>query len=119
MLDVANEAGLPDTPLDIELPELWSSLYDGGPEAEAIKTECRDQVMAALEESVAALAPRDKTILKLHVVDDLGQEAIRRSACASAPRPASCAAWRGCWRKRSTSPRNGSSRPSTERPSSE
>jgi RNA polymerase sigma-70 factor (ECF subfamily) len=49
---------------------------DEGPELAAVRTLYRDRLRAALEESLRALTPRDKTLLRLHVVDGLNIEAI-------------------------------------------
>jgi RNA polymerase sigma-70 factor (ECF subfamily) len=76
-LDVVAETGAPTAALDIDLPELWSSLHEG-PEVETLKKVYRERLMSGLEESLALLEARDRTLLRLHVVDNLGIDAIAR-----------------------------------------
>jgi len=76
-LDVMAESGEPTASLDLDLSELWSSLNEG-PEVETLKRAYRERLMSGLEESLALLEPRDRTLLRLHVVDNLGIDAIAR-----------------------------------------
>ena len=76
-VDVATESATTLPSLDIDLPELWRS-FDEGPEVETLKKVYRERLMSALEESLTLLEPRDRTLLRLHVVDDLGIDAMAR-----------------------------------------
>jgi len=49
---------------------------DAGPEAAAARTLYRDRLLGALEVSLRALTPRDRTLLRLYVVDALNIDAI-------------------------------------------
>lgn len=75
--DVAAQAGQPAADWEAELSDVWKA-FDDGPEAQAIKEGYRDRLSAALQESLRALEPRDKTLLRLHVVDHLGIDVIAR-----------------------------------------
>ena len=76
-LDVMAESGTSTASLDIDLPELWSSLNEG-PEVETLKKVYRERLMGALEESLKGLSARERTLLRLHVVDGLGIDVIGR-----------------------------------------
>jgi RNA polymerase sigma-70 factor, ECF subfamily len=75
--DVATAAGQEIADRDAELFDVWRA-FDDGPEADLIKSTYRDRLTAALQDSLAALAPRDKTVLRLHVVDRLSIDVIAR-----------------------------------------
>jgi RNA polymerase sigma-70 factor, ECF subfamily len=51
-----------------ELQDVWAAFGDG-PEATTIKNFYRPRLTGALEESLAALGAREKTLLRLHVID--------------------------------------------------
>jgi RNA polymerase sigma-70 factor (ECF subfamily) len=75
--DVATQAGKPTSDWQTELFDVWKA-FDDGPEAQAIKDSYRERLSAALQDSLAALGPRDKTLLRLHVVDQLSIDVIGR-----------------------------------------
>lgn len=76
--DVVGQAGQPVTAdLDQELDDVWRA-FEAGPEGQLIKETYRDRLTAALQSSLAALEPRDKTLLRLHVVDGLSIDVIGR-----------------------------------------
>jgi RNA polymerase sigma-70 factor (ECF subfamily) len=62
-------------PSDVDLLDLSLSL-DGGPELAAMRQLYRERMHAALERALRTLTPRDKTLLRLHVVDELSIDAI-------------------------------------------
>ena len=61
-----------------DLFDVWGA-FDDGPEARTIKNFYRPKLTRALEESLAALDPREKTLLHLHVIDQLGIDTIGRT----------------------------------------
>jgi RNA polymerase sigma-70 factor (ECF subfamily) len=68
-------AALPAAPaFDVDLFELVAP--EQTPELETVRTQYQDRFRAALEDSFRALEARDKTILRLHVVDGLNIDAI-------------------------------------------
>lgn len=75
--DVAAESGRPVNDWETELVDVWNA-FDDGPEATLIKERYREMLTAALQESLATLGPRDKTILRMHVVDQLNIDVIGR-----------------------------------------
>ncbi len=77
-LDVAaaNDVGGPGS-TDRELLEMTAPL-DDNPELEAARTLYRERFQAGLEAALAGLAARDKTVLRLHVVEGLNVDAIGR-----------------------------------------
>ncbi len=75
--DVATQAGQATADWETELFDVWKS-FDDGPEAQAIKNTYRETLTAALQECLAALGPRDKTLLRMHVVDQLSIDVIGR-----------------------------------------
>jgi RNA polymerase sigma-70 factor (ECF subfamily) len=76
-LDVIAESDPPALSLDIDVPELWSALNEG-PEVETLKKLYRDRLVTGLEESLRLLEPRERTLLRLHIVDNLGIDSIAR-----------------------------------------
>jgi RNA polymerase sigma-70 factor (ECF subfamily) len=68
-------AVVPAEPSDLDILDLGLAL-DGGPELTAMRQLYRQRVHAALERALARLTARDKTLLRLHVVDGLNIEAI-------------------------------------------
>jgi RNA polymerase sigma-70 factor (ECF subfamily) len=71
-VDVAN---LPSaTEVDVDLLDLVAP--DETPEIEAVRRQYQDRFRAALEDSFRALSAREKTILRLQVVDGLNIDAI-------------------------------------------
>lgn len=56
-----------------------SGAFDDGPEARTIKNFYRPELTRALEESLAALDAREKTLLRLHAIDQLSIDAIGRT----------------------------------------
>lgn len=75
--DVAVEAGQPTSDWQTELSDVWQAFNDG-PEAATIKDSYRERLSKALEESLVALGARERTILRLHVVDQLSIDVIGR-----------------------------------------
>lgn len=75
--DVAAEAGQGETTGDLEVLDLLISA-DDGPDAALAKNLYRERLVAALEEGMRALAPRERTLLRLHFVDGLNIDAIAR-----------------------------------------
>src|SRR6187549_3499831 len=75
--DVASERGHPVSDRHAELADVWRA-FDEGPEAEALKGVFRERLVGALEESIQGLGPREKTLLRLHVVDGLNIDVIGR-----------------------------------------
>jgi RNA polymerase sigma-70 factor (ECF subfamily) len=71
-MDIATSVPVPET--DIDLLEMVS--LEGNPEAETAKNLYRDRFKGVLEASFQALPTREKTILRLHVVDGLTIDAI-------------------------------------------
>ena len=67
-------AGTPAADPGIDLLDLASP--DQTPEVEATRNLYKEQFKTALEESFRALAPREKTILRLHIVDGLNIDGI-------------------------------------------
>jgi RNA polymerase sigma-70 factor (ECF subfamily) len=72
-VDVAAAAG--KVSADQEILDLLVSA-DSNPEVATAKALYRDRFRAAVEESLAGLKTRDKTILRLHVVDGLSIDGI-------------------------------------------
>ena len=58
-----------------DLVDVWGA-FDDGPEARTIKNFYRPRLTRALEESLAALDARAKTLLRLQVIDQLSIDAI-------------------------------------------
>lgn len=58
--------------------DVWAA-FDDSPEARAIKNFYRPRLTRALEESLAALSPRDKTLLRLHVLEQHGIDPMGRA----------------------------------------
>lgn len=75
--DVAAEVGHAVADRHAELAEVWRA-FDEGPEAETLKSTYRERLVGALEESIQSLEPRDKTLLRLNVVDGLSIDVIGR-----------------------------------------
>jgi RNA polymerase sigma-70 factor, ECF subfamily len=75
--DIAAQSGRPANNWETELADVWNA-FDDGPEATLIKDSYREMLTAALQESLAALAPRQKTVLRMHVVDQLNIDVIGR-----------------------------------------
>jgi len=75
--DIAAESGRPANDWETELVDGWNA-FDDGPEAAMIKESYREMLTAALQESLAALGPREKTVLRMHVVDQLNIDVIGR-----------------------------------------
>lgn len=75
--DVAAEAGRVVVDRDAELEDVWRA-FDDGPEALTLKAAYRDQLVGALQESLQALGARDKTLLRMHVVDGLTIDVMGR-----------------------------------------
>jgi len=75
--DVAAETGHMVADRDAEVANVWRA-FDDGPEAETLKHAYRDRLIGALEQSIQALAARDKTLLRMNVVDGLNIDVIGR-----------------------------------------
>jgi RNA polymerase sigma-70 factor (ECF subfamily) len=69
-LDTVGEAGQ-TVPVAEPTPSVASLLERASPELMAMRSEHKVALAAALEDAVAALPARDKTILRLHLVDGL------------------------------------------------
>jgi len=77
-LDVVAQAGQPlAADLDQNVGDVWKA-FDGSPEAQLLKETCREKLTAVLRDSLVALEPRDKTLLRLHVIDGLSIDVIGR-----------------------------------------
>jgi len=74
-LEQARAAGPVDRAGPADLLDFCFDL-DDSPELATVRALYRDRLHAALEEALRALAPREKTILRLFVVDGLRIEAI-------------------------------------------
>jgi RNA polymerase sigma-70 factor (ECF subfamily) len=74
-LDLTAEAATSGANADLALCDLGASV-DDGPELAIFRGLYRDRFRAGIEKSIDALAPRDKTLLRLYVVDGLNIEAI-------------------------------------------
>lgn len=60
--------------------DLWRLPVAGpDPELELIKAECRSELKGAFEDAVAALSPRERNLLRLHLVDGVTLEQLARS----------------------------------------
>jgi len=75
--DVAAETGNRIIDHHAELADVWRA-FDDGPEAATLKEAYRDRLICALEQSLGALGARDKTLLRMHVVDGLNIDGIGR-----------------------------------------
>jgi RNA polymerase sigma-70 factor, ECF subfamily len=75
-LAASDEGGAPKS-ADRELLELTAPL-DDNPEMEAARALYRQRFQAGLEAALAGLSTRDKTLLRLHVVEALNVDAIGR-----------------------------------------
>jgi RNA polymerase sigma-70 factor (ECF subfamily) len=60
---------------DVDLLDLTTAI-DEGPESSAARSLYRERVQGAIDEALRNLEPRDKTLLRLFVVDGLNIEAI-------------------------------------------
>jgi RNA polymerase sigma-70 factor (ECF subfamily) len=74
-VDVAAAARVPDLVPESEMLDVLVS-RDANPEIETVKRLYRERFQEALESSLAELAARDRTLLRLHLVDGLNIEAI-------------------------------------------
>lgn len=76
--DVATQREQVITDSHRDLLDVWAA-FDDGPEARTIKNFYRDKLTLALQDSLAALDAREKTLLRLHVIDQLSIDVIGRT----------------------------------------
>jgi RNA polymerase sigma-70 factor (ECF subfamily) len=74
-VDVATSAAAMRQRPDQEILNLLVSM-DASPEVDVARTLYRDRFVAAIEETLASLSKREKTIMRLHFVDGLNIESI-------------------------------------------
>lgn len=68
--------GVREQPLDDELLEL--PIEEGDPELAQLKAEIQGPFRRAFREALAELSPRDRNVLRLYLIEDVGSETLAR-----------------------------------------